>query len=148
MTDTDSASLLFVIIMDKSCNLGVREMREVMLKLFLENDIYYRTDSSHEFFEQFEKRNKKVRKQVGLYEFENIEHGIICSINVNPKEYHELYGIMYETNKKQEGIQKGNKGMNFDNYASRKLSPDDVREGTNRFAKKTSKHIFRTRKVI
>ena len=148
MADTDSASLMLVIILDKSRNLGVREMRKVMLKLFLETDIYYRIDSSHEFFEQFENRNKKVMKQVGLYEFENIEHGIICSINVNPKEYHELYGIMYETNKKQKGVQKGTKGMDFNNYASRILSPDNVREGTNRFAKKASKHVFRTRKVI
>ena len=76
MTDTDSASLMLAIIADKSCNSDEREMREVMLKVFLENDIYYRIDFSHEFFEQFEKRNEKVRKQVGLYEFENIEHGI------------------------------------------------------------------------
>ena len=76
MTDTDSASLMLAIIADKSCNSDEREMREMMLKVFLENDIYYRIDFSHEFFEQFEKRNEKVRKQVGLYEFENIEHGI------------------------------------------------------------------------
>ena len=83
MTDTDSTSLMSVIIADKSCNLE-REMRWVMLKVFLEYDIYYRIDSSHKFFEQFEEKNERLRKQVGLYEFENIEYGIICSVNVNP----------------------------------------------------------------
>ena len=105
MMDTDSPSLMFVIIADKSCNLGEREIKEVMLNVFLENSIYYRIDSSHKFFDQFE--------------FENIEHGIICSINVNPKEYHELYGTTYKTNKKHKGVQKGTKGMDFDNHASR-----------------------------
>ena len=148
MTDTDSTSLMPVIIADKSCNLGEREMRWVMLKVFLEYDIYYRIDSSHKFFEQFEEKKERLRKQVGLYEFENIEHGIICSVNVNPKEYQELYGIMYDTNKKHKGVQKGTKGMDFDNYANRILSLNDVRESTNRFPKKTSKHVFRTKKVI
>ena len=57
MTDTDTASLMFVIILDKSFNLGEKEIREVMLKVVLGNDIYYRIDYFHEFFEQFEKRN-------------------------------------------------------------------------------------------
>ena len=55
---------------------------------------------------------------------------------------------MYETNKKHKGVQKGTKGMDFDNYASRILSLDDVRESTNRFPKKISKHVFRTKKII
>ena len=91
MTDTDSASLMFTIIADKSCDLRECEMRNV----FLENKIYNRLNSSHEFFDQFNKRDVSVRKQA--YKFENIEHGIICAINVNPKEYHKLYGILYET---------------------------------------------------
>ena len=88
MTDTDSASLMFIIITDKSCDSGEREVRNVMLKVFLENNIYDRLDSFDVFFDQFNKRDISVRKQVGLFEFENIEHRIICAIKVNPKEYH------------------------------------------------------------
>ena len=88
MTDIDSASLMFIIITDKSCDSGEREVRNVMLKVFLENNIYDRLDSSDVFFDQFNKRDISVRKQVGLFEFENIEHRIICAIKVNPKEYH------------------------------------------------------------
>ena len=56
MTDTDSPSLMFIIIADKSCDLGERKMRNVMLKVFLEKEICNRLDSSHEFFDQFNKR--------------------------------------------------------------------------------------------
>ena len=72
----------------------------LFIKIFLDNDIHHMLDLSVEFFEQFGKRKEAIQKLVGLYEFENIEQGIICTICVNPKEYFELYGIYYETNKK------------------------------------------------
>ena len=50
MTDTDSASLEFIVIADKKCDLGEREVREVLLKIFLDNDIHKRLDLSAEFF--------------------------------------------------------------------------------------------------
>ena len=79
-------------------------MRDILIKTFLDNDIHHRWDLSGEFFEQFGKRNEAIRKQLGLYEFENIEQGIICAIYVNAKEYFELYGIYHETNKKHKGV--------------------------------------------
>lgn len=53
MNNTDSASLMFIIMADKSCDLGEREMRNVMLKFFLENENYNRLDTSHDFFKSF-----------------------------------------------------------------------------------------------
>lgn len=73
MNDTNSVSFMFIIIADQNCNVGERAMREIMLKILLEKDIYDRLDKSNEYFEQFNKRNPHARKQVGLYEFENIE---------------------------------------------------------------------------
>ena len=84
ITDTDSASLEFAIVAEDSCNCGKRKMRDIILKIFLDNDIHKRLDLSNEFFEQFDKRNLAVRKQVGLYKFENIEHGIVCAIVSTP----------------------------------------------------------------
>ena len=146
MIDTDSASLEFIVIAKDSCDCGEREMRDVLLRIFLENDIQRRLDLSGEFFEQFSMRNVAARKQVDFYEFKNIEHGIICAICVNPKEYFELYGILYETNKKQKGVRKGTKGMDFDKYASRILTIEDAREGTNRFANKQKQARFQNNK--
>ena len=151
MTDPDSASLKFIVIADKTmshvtCDLGEREMREVLLKIFLDNDIHKMLDLSSEFFEQFGKRIENITKQVGLYELENIENGKINAICVNLKEYFELYGILYEVNKKHKGVRKGTKGMDFDNYAGRILHIDEAREGTNRFVKKNKQIHFQNKK--
>ena len=83
---------------------------------FLDNDIHKRLDLSNEFFEQFDKRNLAVRKQVGLYEFKNIKHGIVCAICVNPKGYLEVYGILFDINKEHKGVERGTKGMKFEKY--------------------------------
>ena len=85
MTDTDSRTLEFIVIAAESCDWGEREMRDILLRIFLEKDIHQRLDLSGKFFEQFNMRNEAVRKQVGLYEFENIKNGIVCAICVNPK---------------------------------------------------------------
>ena len=83
---------------------------------------------------------------MGLYEFENIEQGIICTICVNPKEYLELYGIYYETNKKHKGVCKDTKGMDFDNYAGRILTIDEAHNSTKPFAKKQKQTRFQNKK--
>ena len=108
-TDTDSGSLEFVVVAEDSCNCVKREIRDVLLRIFLENDIQHTVDLSGEFFEQFDKRNEAARKQVGLDEFENILHGIVCAACVNPKEYFELCGILYKTNKKHKTVRTGTK---------------------------------------
>ena len=80
MTDTDLGSFEFIVIVEDTCDCGEQEMRDILLKIFLDNEIHQRLDLSGEFFEQFGKRDEAVRKQVKLYEFENIEQGIICAI--------------------------------------------------------------------
>ena len=142
MTDTDSASLEFVVITEDICDCGERQMRDILIQIFLEKDIHSRLDLSGEFFERFGKRNEAVRKQVSLYEFENIEQGIICALCINPKEYFELYGIYYETNKKHEGVKKGTKRMDFDDYVSCILTLEEAEEGIKRFSKKQKKRDF------
>ena len=146
MTDTDSGSLEFIIIAEDSCVCGERGMRNILLKIFLDNDIHKRLDLSNEFFEQSDKPSLAVRKQVGLYEFENIEYGIVCAICVNPKEYLELYGILFNINKKHKGVKRGTKGMNFEKHARRILTIAYAREGTNRFSKKQKQTRFENKK--
>ena len=46
-----SALLEFIVVADKTCDLGEREMREVLLKIFLDNQIHKRLDLSSKFFE-------------------------------------------------------------------------------------------------
>ena len=48
-------------------------------------------------------RNENVKKQMGLYEIENISNAKICMIAVNPKEYFEK--IQNRTlNRKHKGV--------------------------------------------
>ena len=100
---------------------------------------------SGEFFSQFNKRNEAVCKQVGLYEFENFEDRIICAICINPKEYFEIYGIYYETNKKHKDVRKEIKGMEFENYASFIFTLEEVKEVSKRFAKKLKQTRFQNK---
>ena len=132
------------MIAEDSFGCGERKMRDVLLRIFLDNEIYMRLDG--EFFDKSGKRNEAIREQVGLYEFENIEHDITCTICVSPKEYFELYGILYETNKKHKGVKKGTKNMDFDNYASGILTSEDAEEETNRFAKNQKQTRFQNNK--
>ena len=82
MTDMDFASLKFIVIADKACDLDERGMREVLLKTFLDNNIPKRLNLSSNVFDQFGKRNERIRKQVGLYEFENIVQSAYVPKNI------------------------------------------------------------------
>ena len=142
----EKIELEFTVIAEDSCNCDEREMRDVLLRIFLDNEIHQRLDLPGKFFAQFNKRNETIGKQVGLYEFKNVEHSIICTICLNPKEYFELYGIFYEIIKKHKGVRKGTKGMDFDNYVSCILSIKEVKEGTGRFAKERKQTRFQNTK--
>ena len=43
------------------------------------------------FWERFAVQNKSLKKQVGLYEIENIDNANVLAIAINPKEYFEKY---------------------------------------------------------
>lgn len=49
MTDTDSVSLELIVIAKDSCDCGEWKMRDILLRIVLENDIQYRLDLSGEF---------------------------------------------------------------------------------------------------
>ena len=59
-----------------------------------------RLDLSDDFWEKFNVQNKSLKKQVGLYELENINNTNILTIAINPKEYFEKYKDL-SINKKQ-----------------------------------------------
>ena len=108
-TDTINASLMFIIIADKNCDLGERALREMMLKILLGNDIYEKLDTFNEYFEQVNKRNPHARKQVVLCEFENIDHGIICAITLIPKYITRFMGFCFKQIRSIRGCKKGQK---------------------------------------
>ena len=61
-----------------------------------------RLDTSDDFHAKFLCQNKKIKKQVGLYEVEPINNPNIITLPVNLKEYFEVFRTR-EINKKTQG---------------------------------------------
>ena len=138
LTDTDSCSLQFTFITELESSISEDDARKLIFKILLlkKGD---RLDTSNEFFDQFLCRNKLTKKQVGLYEVENIDDATLVTIAVNPKEYIEIFKNK-AINKKHKGIKKSTPGMNFESFASRIM---DVREWC--YSEKRAKKIKQTR---
>ena len=84
-----------------------------------------RLDTSDDFYVKFLCQNKKIKKQVGLYEVESINNPNIITLAVNPKLYFEVFRTR-EINKKTQGSKnKTTPGMNFESFTSKIM---DIRE--------------------
>ena len=70
-----------------------------------------------EFYDQFNCRNEKLRKNVGLFEVENIDNANVITITLAPKEYYERF-VNYSDTKKHKGIKKLTPDMDFDSYSN------------------------------
>ena len=69
-------------------------------------------------WDEFNCRNKDLKKQIGLFEIENIDKSNIIIIALNPKEYYERFHD-HSNNKKHKGLKKFVRDMDFDSYSSR-----------------------------
>lgn len=83
-----------------------------------QSKIVDRLDLSDGFYAQFNCQNKKLKKQVGLYEVESINNPNIITVAISPKEYFEEYKNC-TVNKKSRGIRKDTEGMTLEAYIDR-----------------------------
>ena len=118
LTDTDSTSLFFVFICALDCVLPESEARNVIFECMINSEVLQRLDTSHDFWKKYNIQNKAKKKEMGLFEIENIDNSNICTIAVNPKEYFEKFRNK-SINKKHKGVRKNTKGMDFQRYANR-----------------------------
>ena len=118
LTDTDSTSLFFVFICDFESVLPESEARKVIFECLVNSEVLERLDTSHDFWKDFNVHDKTKKKQMGLFEIENVDNQNICTIAVNPKEYFEKFKDK-NINKKHKGVRKNTKGMDFLRYANR-----------------------------
>ena len=103
LTDRDSCSCFFNFICKSECNMKESESRNLIFQILKQSKIAEKLNASDPFWSQFKMRNKNVKKQMGLYEIENISNAKICMIAVNPKEYFEK--IQNRTlNRKHKGV--------------------------------------------
>ena len=116
LTDTDSTSLLFLFICNLQSVLPEREARQVIFECMIKSKTLDRLDLSHDFWKQFDVQNASTKKQMGLFEIENIDNPNVCTIAVNPKEYFEQFKNS-DINKKHKGVKRGTPGKSFESYA-------------------------------
>ena len=83
LTDTDSTSLLFLFICHLISIVDGITARNIIFEVMINSKILNRLDLSDDFYNQF----KKLKKQVGLSEVENVNRANIITIALNPKEY-------------------------------------------------------------
>ena len=84
----------------------------------INSKIFDRLDLSDDFWKEYNVQNTSTKKQMGLFEIENINNPNICTIAVNPKEYFEKFKDR-KINKKHKGVRRDTEGMDFERYASR-----------------------------
>ena len=141
LTDTDSTSMFFVFICDLDSNVREDKARNIIFEVMIASRIFDRLDLSAEFYEQFNCRNTKLQKRVGLFEIENIDKPNVITIALNPKEYYERF-IEHTDNKKHKGLKKSTPDVDFDSYSNR-LS--DLTECYGEFLKKPAQQIEQKR---
>ena len=118
LTDTDSTSLNVVFLCGENCTISESYSRKIVFEVMTKSKILKRLDLSHDFWADFDVQDKKLKKQVGLFDVENIEVANIITIAINPKEYREEFENR-SNNKKHKGIKKGTAGMDFGSYCSK-----------------------------
>ena len=91
LTDTDSTSIFFIFILNLESTIDEKESRKLIFEVMKNSKIINRLDLSDDFYQQFNIQNKKLKKQVGLFEVENINRTNILTIALNPKEYYEEF---------------------------------------------------------
>ena len=73
LTDTDSTSVFFIFICNLSSFVREDEARDIIFEVMIQRKIFDRLNFSAELWEKLNSRNKDLKKQVGLFEFENID---------------------------------------------------------------------------
>ena len=101
LSDTDSSSMFFVFICDLQCNLKENEAKDLIFEIILKSKLFDRIDLSTDYFEKFQRKNPDLKKQVGLFEVENIGKTNIITIALNTKEYYEKFNDYSDKKKTQ-----------------------------------------------
>ena len=115
LTDTDSTSLFFIFICDLNCCIKESDSRNIIFEVMITGKVFDRLHFSADSWKQFDVQNKKLNKQVGLFQIKNIDKPNVITIALNPKEYERFNG--HFDNKKHKGLHKSTRGMNFDSYS-------------------------------
>ena len=65
--------MFFIFICDLTSSIREDKVRDIIFEVMIESKMYDRLDLSAELWEQFNSRNKDLKKQDRLFEIENID---------------------------------------------------------------------------
>ena len=80
LTDTDSTTLSFTFISDRSSQISEKESRNIMFEVMIVSKVINRLDLSDDFWVQFGVQEKTPKKQIGLCEVESIDNPNVITI--------------------------------------------------------------------
>ena len=90
----------------------------MIFEVLIKSKLLERLDLTDNFGQRFNVQNKKLKKQVDLYEIEKIDNINILTLAINSKEYFEM-NRDYSINKKHKGVNKNTPRMDFEAYSER-----------------------------
>ena len=99
---------MFVCKID--CSIKESEAGWLILTIFSKSEIRKRLDTSDELYKKFGIHN--LKKQMDIYEVENIKNQDICTIAIHPKKHFEKFRNKL-VNKKHKGAKKTQKECNL-----------------------------------
>ena len=73
------------------CSINDKNVRNIIFEVLTKSNALSSLDLSNDFWEQFNVQNKSLKKQVGLYEVENISNTNILTIAINTKGFDKEY---------------------------------------------------------
>ena len=108
LTNTKRTSMFFVFICDLDSNIRENQARNIIFEVMIASKIFDKLILSAEFYNQFNCHNTLLKRQVGLFEIENIDQPNVTIIALNPKECYERFAN-HTNNKKHKGSKKKKK---------------------------------------
>ena len=73
LTDTGSCSFFILFVYEIEYSLKKSEARKLIFEILSKSEFKNRLNTSHDYYKKFGIHNRNLRKQMGLYEIENID---------------------------------------------------------------------------
>ena len=77
----------FVFICKITRTVNEKDSRDIIFEVLTKSNILERLHVSDDFWKKFNVQDKSKKKQVGLYEIQNINNPNLVTIAINPKQY-------------------------------------------------------------
>ena len=103
------------------------KFRDVIFEVITTTDLVETFDTSHPLWEKFDVRGKTLKKKLCYYEIEHIDNPCQIVLAIKFNKYFENFENK-KSNKKYKSMKKGSSGMEFENFALRINSLNNIQK--------------------